>query len=468
MQISTEIASIFAVYSLILIGSLGAIIVAGFLSGRHTLLSYRNTFLAGFIIFNGLSTLGLALSRNAYSRVQLEDATQFILYSTLFIVTYLFVDSKIPVSKWSQKLFSLERLDPAATMLPLLLIIAFVTALHNFTLARIFYLPFLGEFLRSVSSACLAFASLFAYAYWTNNRISPFRVSVTAVIIGSCMVLSVMSGSGRRNFLGVLAAIIVFAYWSNASNFDYQRKLTILTRTGIGLFVLMVVLAGYNKTRHFRLENKREGRSLGESIAALKRIPDNLESLPEDLQSGELVVATGQDATKCSLLLMKLEQSHVTAMRGSFNTPSPFQSVIFAISNPIPRSLWRGKPLSLGYMLPIVGLRTRDVNLGPGIVGHCVYEGGIFFIFFYAALFAAITRTLDHALEANPFDLLHQGLFATIFPNLIALPRGDQGVVMITLVFGIIGYGYLCIFTRLLRRYVVTNQQQQKNAPFTA
>lgn len=441
MIVSNEIRYIFSVFGTTLIIALISLIIYQYLNARHQLMTYRNALLGGCIIFIGMSTLGLGISGIAYSRVTPDQAWRFITYATLFVTTFLIAYSQLPGSNSYRKLLNRKSLYSESHVLLPLVILATAFSIWNFTGARLFYIPFVSELLRSISNASIAFAVLFAIALLRRNPLNLAVIGLVISVIGTCLVLSVMAGSGRRSFLSVLIAICVYIYWIRGISFSPGQRFRNMFRVGVALFVTLVLISAYNKARHFDLigKNRNKARSVSRSVDAIKRIPDLIQDLPDEIASGQFVSATGQDATKCSLLMMKLESSGPGSNR-RLNMHFPFYSLYFAASNPIPRKIWKDKPLALGYLLPIVGLRISGVNLGPGIVGHAVHEGGIVFVFFYALVFAFITRGADDALQAAPSDLLRLSLYASVFPNILALIRGDLGVVLVTLIFSLIAY----------------------------
>ncbi|MEM9826916.1 MAG: hypothetical protein AAF958_10025, partial [Planctomycetota bacterium] len=226
-----------------------------------------------------------------------------------------------------------------------------------------------------------------------------------------------------------------------------RRSLTREVRTRLlltcfGLMVpLAVFMAAYNNLRHFDRGGLKGGRSFSNSLATLLDTPQAIFSLDDEIMSGDILAKTGQDTTACGLLLMQMDRSGPhTGLNGDFAMPQPMHSMLFVLTNPIPRRIWDNKPLPLGYTLPIVGLRARGVNLGAGVVGHAVHEGGFLPLLFYMVFFAGLVKTFDTALINKSSDVVQQGLLASMAPNMVALPRGDIGVVMMTFVFSIVAY----------------------------
>ncbi len=87
----------------------------------------------------------------------------------------------------------------------------------------------------------------------------------------------------------------------------------------------------------------------------------------------------------------------------------------------------------------------RDVahlssNSGVGIAGHGAYEGGVLALMLYAFLLAFGVRILDEPLRlqpANPFLVYMQ---ASAMPHLVAMPRGDLGIMVANVAQSVLFY----------------------------
>jgi hypothetical protein len=131
----------------------------------------------------------------------------------------------------------------------------------------------------------------------------------------------------------------------------------------------------------------------------------------------------GGDAVEASLATIRLYDGTLPI--------SPFHTITYVIANPIPRAWWEDKPLALGYTLPIdIGWSRAhgDVNLGPGIIGHGYHEGGLFFIAFYAFLYASIMRFFDSLLVRDPGNPYLLGMLGSFSAQVVAFSRGDIGL----------------------------------------
>lgn len=431
---------------------LGINIWRGFVSGRHHLVTFRSSFLLGGCVFVGLSTLGLGISGKFYVKPIPEDVLWFCGSILLFFAVFLSAYNWFQLRRLTQVVFAVRPAQYRSEYTVAIAIFALTCSLLNFTLGRSLYIPFVSEAIRSVSYSSVAFASVFAMKSWLQSKSNVFLIALAGSVIFICMVLAVMSGGGRRSLLSVMLTLPVIFYWNSSLREYAAQRQKLLFWMIAGMLPVGFAMAGYNQVRHFdRGGGKmREERTVAKSIEALRRLPDEMPKVIETFRDGRIISVTGQDATACSLLLLAMDRKgQDNLLNGDFVIPSPFHSTLFVICNPIPRSFWNNKPLALGYLLPIAALRTRGVNLGPGIVGHAVHEGGLIFIIFYALMFAAILKVCDNNLIASPDDPVNLGMLAAMGPNVIALIRGDVGVVLVTFVFCILTYHTLRVVGRV-------------------
>lgn len=451
ITVPSYITTTLILFGVFVMVTLGVLMWKGFLSGRHHLVSYRNGFLLGGCVFVGMSTLGLGITGQFYVRPTPEDVYWFCACVLLFFAVFLPAYNWFHLTRLTRIAFAVRPAKYRSEYAVAIAVFALAFSLYNFTIGKTVYLPFVSEAIQSVSESSIAFASVFAITCWLQSKSNVFLIALAVSVIGVCLVLSVMGGGGRRQILSVLLTLPVIFYWNQILRTFASQRQKLLFWMVAGMLPVGFIMAGYTRVRHFdRGAGKVEARTVDASIRALKRLPDEIPKVVEEFSDGTIIAVAGQDATACSLLLLAMQRKgQDNLLNGEFVIPSPFHSTLFVICNPIPRRFWSGKPLALGYLLPIAALRTSGVNLGPGIVGHAVYEGGIFFIVFYALVFAAIFKVCDNNLIAFPEDPVNLGMLAAMGPNAIALIRGDVGVVLVTFVFSILTYHTIRLVGRL-------------------
>ena len=283
------------------------------------------------------------------------------------------------------------------------------------------------------------------------NKSNILSLSIMVGVFSFSLVYSIVGGSGRRVLLSVLSSLPIYFYWTSKSRFSANTRWQQLTRLSLILIPLALVVTAYSNVRHYeRRENEDAKIVYSRAVDALKKIPEEIIEILSGNKLDTISLQIGQDATNCSMLMSSESRKAGTSdVYSSFRIPTPFHTILFVVSNPIPRSLWEGKPLGLGYMIPVEILRVRGISLRAGIVGHCIHEGGMFFIFFYAILFSYLAKVIDVALVQDPGNLFLLGFATATFPNLLMLVRGDQGLILVICVFA-----YICYF--ISRRIAVT------------
>lgn len=419
-----------------------SLIVIPFLHGTVDLLTYRNVVLAGCFPFIGLSSIGLATGERPYAVYDFEDFVSFAVFASTFILVFVIAYKyHIPRRSLVAK-FVGKPVETSETVIGVLALIAVALSLLDYVMKRFDYLPFFTELLSSLAPSFMSFASLFAIAGWMRTRGNPFLLLILIGIFTFSLVYSILGGGGgRRVLLSVLASFPIFFYWDSRHRLSSLRKQKLLVRIGLIMIPLGLVMTAYSNLRHYDRSDEGTGAAVNSAIGAYAKIPNEIVKIVSGQKMESIFVQIGQDATNCSMLInSEARRGHRRGTNATFWIPQYFHTVWFVLTNPIPRSIWKEKPLALGYMVPIELLGVGGISLGPGIVGHCIHEGGIFFVFFYAICFSYLAKLLDTALVRNPTNLFLQGLATAAFPNLLMLVRGDQAVVLVVCIFGYICY----------------------------
>jgi antigen flippase len=110
----------------------------------------------------------------------------------------------------------------------------------------------------------------------------------------------------------------------------------------------------------------------------------------------------------------------------------PFTSLTSVLAQPIPRSLWSGKPRYPDGHIDAAAFGSSGVTAGVAsvaftIVGGFYYDSGLIGVFLGMALTGAVVRTLSEYLSVNRANELAQLTLAIILPIMIVLARGNFG-----------------------------------------
>jgi len=365
-------------------------IVIPFVNGTIDLISYRNVVLAGCFPFIGLSSIGLATGERPYGYYDMEDFFTFAGMASTFIIVFAVSYNLHRPSQAAVLMFTGKRIEVSNLVGGALALIAILLSVLDYVMKRLQYLPVLTELLSALAPSFMAFAALFAVGGWMKNKSNILSLAVLIGVFSFSLVYSVVGGSGRRVLLSVLASIPIYFYWISKNRFSTSTRSQLLIRLFFILIPLGLIVTAYSNVRHYdRRENENTKIMYSRAINAIQKIPEEILDILSGNKLDTIFLQIGQDATNCSMLM-----SSESRKAGSYNDysafriPTPFHTILFVVTNPIPRSLWEGKPLGLGYMIPVEVLHVHGISLGAGIVGHCIHEGGLFFVLFYAILFS--------------------------------------------------------------------------------
>ncbi|MEM9826356.1 MAG: hypothetical protein AAF958_07190, partial [Planctomycetota bacterium] len=329
LKISSDLNILLVIFGLLVVVGLGYFVIRQFTSGASHLLTYRNAFLGGMIIFFGISTLGLALTGKFYTRPIPADIYWYLFYSAFFIFGFVFFYQRIRAPRIVVDFLQKGPPEYRPEFTYLIAVFALACSLYNFFLNGVLYIPFVSECLRVLSFASITFAATFSMAGWLKNKQNFAALIFSLGIMLICMVLAVVSGSGRRIMLGVVLGPVVMLYWSNRRSLTREVR-TRLLLTCFGLMVpLAVFMAAYNNLRHFDRGGLKGGRSFSNSLATLLDTPQAIFSLDDEIMSGDILAKTGQDTTACGLLLMQMDRSGPhSGLNGDFAMPQPMHSML--------------------------------------------------------------------------------------------------------------------------------------------
>lgn len=407
--------------------------LSGFLSGRRHLCTALNAVIAGYVPFVGLSTIAFARQSGAVQTPYANYTTEHvfsmmgavILFTIVMLLTYH--RTRIPA-----RIKTFLQLQPPRTHWQPLVItvlacgIALMCLLPRFGVT----IPVVSQVMVRCLSAAVIFSSLFAFSSWWMDRGNILSLALFLGVFSMCAILAILTGGGRRALLGVFLALGVYAYWKNEK---HLRRTNVVILGAIFVTLGLVFINGYNQVRH-KSNRIRGGNMLSDPIAKLQALPAAI--LNQDLTDERLTSDLGQNATNCSLYSIYLSQRMKRPNRHSgLRYPSYFHSVTFLVANPIPRFFWKGKPNSLGYMLPQQHFPGTKVNWGPGLAGHFYHEGGLVMAVFYGVFVGFFLKIIDGYIAMDPSNLFAIGFLASCIPQLIVLPRGDMAIAMLNVVF---------------------------------
>ncbi|HBS30082.1 MAG TPA: hypothetical protein DEB06_11695 [Phycisphaerales bacterium] len=382
-------------------------------------LSWRNLFLLGMIQFYFLSAYFSASGEYTATLHHGSDEAFFLLALLMPVFVLLFVGAAHLGFRWTWA----ARLIPKAQMAittPALLAVAGAMM----SLALLFSVApvpgFIGLLMGQIRSQLACVAMGLATYYLISRRFNPLSWGVFLTTLAVATIIGTVGLTGRRYMLGILLVIpwmwyfAVWRYRSGTANF-----IRFSSAAALGFLAIVI----YSPLR-------AEGSGKMASGATFERRAQQLTELVTNpkIDTSVIKFIVYADTAPNTLFILDGYPSIFPHM--------PFHGLVWFVTNPIPRSVWAGKPEALGAILrDQMGVAP---NLGPGIIGHGWAEGGWLGVVGYALVFGLIFGGVDRALSdraRNPYFIAVMG---SCLGNVIAVPRGDTPLFMLQITGGIV------------------------------
>lgn len=408
-------------YLLLLALVIGGIVLRDALSGYEEILSLRNFFFLGFVIFQ---VTGAAYTINLGGVGEFLPAdipSSSVIYSfmvTVFLV--LFLASGRLTTGFADRIFS-KRQHGGFRMAPTnLLAIAAATIptglVAQFVLSSI---PVVGPAMGYLAFGLYAVGAGLAAWVAAPRLINPAILVPALGIILLAMALTFYQNFGRRDLLGVIVAVMWAAYYSRWRAFGPARVMLQLSVIGV-IGVVLIFAVTSVRSPQFR------DRGIMQNILSLREAK---------LSDGFGDVLSGQAAAMASMWLIE--------SRPDSHEYDTLHSVKMVLLMPIPRRVWPDKPTALALTMPQrelhIAQRPDNYNIGPGLIGHIENDNPWLALWMYPIFLGVLIRVLDRAtawFADDPFIVLPMGAAIGQF---IGMPRGELGSFFFIGVLNIIG-----------------------------
>ena len=444
-------------------------IVVSYLSGKHHLITVRNTFLLGMIPFIGSSAIACATYQEPIGQYTPFIIQQFIICFGIFLVSFSVVYYFYRPPALAVNYFATA--PPYTRSQPLFFAFFSVfTIVVAQLLARQFYVPVVSELASRVAPSCAIFGTVFSFGVWMRDRTNPLLLIVFISLFFISAVFAVYSGGGRRILLGVVGGLGVYYYWNDMASRNTNRIKTIAI---LSVFVsaVFILITAYSEVRHFDRGKNKQSRTIEKSAEVLMEVPNRIMNIKTTVTSERFHNDFGQNGVNCSLYCIYLNDKWAgQESRHGLTFPQYFHTLWFVVANPVPRRLWSylptraEKPNGLGLMLPKYYNRSFIVNWGPGIVGHCFHEGGLWMAVFYGLFFGCLFKLLDVVLEKERLNLFVMAMMAAALPQIAMLSRGDNGIVLLNVIFAFILFVFMRRCGFILYGRTIRNSNSRLNA----
>ncbi|MEX2217382.1 MAG: hypothetical protein WD749_01370 [Phycisphaerales bacterium] len=418
--------------SLLVIVTVLGVVAWNVASKRWDALSWRNLFALGFAYYIGISALGISRGVIVGPAGNIGSGANLMAVTLIVFLVLFYLGAW-----WGRRRAGLVKLVPRVE-LPLTgaAVLGTVAMLLSFSLV-LALVPIqtyaLGAMLMFRGPVAAAAVGLATY-YLIVRRFNPLAWAVFGTVLALTVVITVVGTPGRRAVLSVL--FIIPWVWYFAS-WRYRNRLANYARLGVGTAMGVAMILIYTPLRH-------QGLGVGGHAATFETRSQQLIGIAQDPLKhldleylGEFVYS---DAGPNSLFIIESYPASYAHR--------PLAAAYWMVVNPIPRVLWPEKPEALGIVLQ--RQMRADANLGPGIIGHGWFEGGMLGVAAYALFFGVFTGVMDRALAQrawNPFFVVIAG---SHLGNVFGLARGDTGLFFLEILLGVLGCAALLTIFNLV------------------
>ena len=386
---------------------------------KQDLISLRNFFLLGFILFQTHSAaLGLYLENTDPYPVDrpVESGAKFLAMASLFLVVFLFAYRK----GWL--VIGLARKFPTSKAVPstvTLMMLAIVMSLIAVPLRFALLVPVIGVVSSIVAVGFAAISNGLVGWVWGRRLTNPFVAIIGVLVLAMNIGTVIVQQFGRRPLVAVLAALLwgmYFSHWRYLPPIAMLRRLVLIGTAGVIVLALFSAVRGHGAKEL----------SVGEMFRRMSRA---------DLTFGLELLAGGQQTAAASLWAIEnyphtdLETRHLMTIR-----------YMFLIN--IPRMWWPNKPFPLSSHVvkyARIGQVSRNITLPPGILGYAAAEGGWYAVVVYAVVLALFLRFFDALLVTYPYSPFVVMPIGCALGQVVGLPRGDTSAFANTIVLTFLG-----------------------------
>jgi len=415
-----------AIYLGFLALATGAFIIVRYLSGKDELLSMRNFFLAGFIIFQLTSGIEPMLDQfNGRYSLNNWDSTSltYCAMVTVFLVLFLvFYELGLGAGK-AARLVPVTRAMPGPVLM-LLLAVVFTFVAAGIRLSA--SVSLLATLSGKLGPALGAIAAGLVSWVWAKRLLNPVVAVIAVAIIMANIGIQISGAFGRRSIVAIGACALWGMYYSHWRTLP---RVGVLTRLTIMAVPPLLFLAAFTSIRA-----SQERPTLTQQVNALVT--------QSSIKNGLKDLASGQGTVPVSLWLIE-------------NYPERFEyrwfmGLKYFFYYPVPRAIWTEKPYPLSTRIAsnadLEGVSQDILKIGPGVVGHAAAEGGWPAVFVYGAAFAFFIRFFDQIASRkidNAFVVLPVG---SASGQIVGLSRGEISAFAMNYVLAVV-LAYASIIT---------------------
>ncbi|MEI6051222.1 MAG: hypothetical protein WCQ44_00845 [Opitutaceae bacterium] len=391
-----------------------AIIVRDSLKLNPYILSVRNIFLAGFLLFQTVSaTITLWTGANERS-IYLSDPGRtglwFFALCCIFITIFLFAYKYSARLMPSAFLPLSSRIVSSSKIVFISLVSLTIGVILRFLISQI---PSVGLIAIEVAVGCFSLACCLLVWEWGKKPWNPI-IGVALLASVTVSVLSLLVNAfGRREILTIFMCMAWMLFYLKFRLMSVGQLLIRITVWGSLVIIIILVFSAARS-------GKEKDRGISEYIQAIANI--STQDIEEQLISG----LNGQFAGGISMWIYETRPIEISY--------DYFHTIKYMATLPIPRSFYNEKPNSLGRALvkeALISGVAEDHSLGPGIIGHMINDFPWVSIPLYAIGLAIIFRYIDIRAACNCKDPFQIAILGAGISQIFALSRGELGLFVI-------------------------------------
>jgi hypothetical protein len=384
-------------------------------TGRHELLSLRNIFLLGFVLFEIYSVANVASTGNFGQfplNTPLVTERRFELLAAVFLIVFLLAYER-PIgfqgvaARFGELLAG--RRSQRRKVVPLaigmtgaaIMLRAFAVTVPSGTASHA----------ASLIAAAAAAVACGLGAWVSQSDQSMARRGLFCIVILVINIpVAIVGQFSRRPLVALFGAVIWSLYYSRL-RLGGSRK--VILKLGVLIIIPVMALAVFTDLRQ-----------AGPANVTVSSFLNKLGDASGATTSGAKTLATNLPTGSVTLWVEENYPKNFHARR--------LQTLQYFFGIAIPRGIWHSKPKpisdSIANEANLVGVNVAKIKVPAGIIGNAAAEGGLFADIVYAFLIGALLRMFDDAVLRNRMDPFLVVAVGSSLGQVLGLARGESSV----------------------------------------